>query len=344
MSESVEHPRKANIHDVARRAESSPATVSRVLSGSSYPVSEAMRRRIVEAAAELNYTANAIGRMLKTNDTHEIGVIVPTIANPFYAQIVVGIEKEAKERGYGMLLCNTLRDATDEDRYVETLFGKQVMGIALSSVAVDHARLRALQRKGLKVVFIDQEPSDANSGKVGLDFIRGGMLAAAHLLSNGHRSCAYFTAPLDKRSRVEVLEGFRLEHALRGRSLDPRHVLVDEREEESGRRLARRFLALTGRPTAVLAANDMIAIGAMQEFAARGVSVPDDVSVVGYDNIMLASLVRPGLTTVDPRSNEIGRLACRALVDMMEGETPEIRHVKVEPVLVERGSVKRPRA
>lgn len=350
MADSSDTPRKVNILDVARRAASSPATVSRVLSGSAYPVSAPMRQRILDAARDLNYTPNAIGRMLKTNDTREIGVVVPTIANPFYAQLVLGLEREAKRRGYGMLLCNSLRDAADEERCLETLFAKQVLGVALSTVAADHARLRLLQRKGLRVVSIDQEANDLRGGRVGLDFLRGGMLAAAHLLSCGHRSCAYLSAPLTKRSRVEVLEGFRLEHALRGRPLDPRCVLVDEREEETedggyefecGRRLARRLLALSPRPSALLAGNDLIAVGAMQELAAHGVSVPDGISVVGYDNILAARLVRPGLTTVDPQSTEIGRLACRTLLDMIEGGAAEVPSVKVDPVLVERGSVKR---
>ena len=350
MASVPEGVRKANILDVARVADSSPATVSRVLSNSGYPVSENMRQRVLDAAQSLNYTPNALGRMLKTNDTREIGVIIPTIANPFYAQIVLGLEKEAKRRGYGMLLCNSLRDADDEARYLETLYSKQVMGVALSSVGEDHRRLRELQRKGLKVVFIDQDTTDNRSGKVGFDFIKGGMLAAVHLLGAGHRNCAFFTPPLVKRSRVEVLEGFRLGHAMRGRMLDPRNVLVDEHEEETsdsvyefecGRRLAIRLLAMRDRPTAVFAVNDMIAISAMRECIERGVSVPDELSFVGYDNILLSSIVNPTLTTIDPLSLDIGRLACSMLVAMMEDTAPERSAVKVEPVLVERKSVRR---
>ena len=141
--------KRAGIHDVAREAGVSPATVSRVLNAAGYPVSEEVRKKVIQAADRLDYTPNQLGRMLKKNENRMIGIVVPTIANPFYSQIVIGIETEARRRGYGALLCNTFRDPEEENRCIQSLFEKQVMGIALSSVVENHALVRkALRQAG----------------------------------------------------------------------------------------------------------------------------------------------------------------------------------------------------
>lgn len=345
--------KRANIYDVAKEAGTSPTTVSRVLSSSGYPVSAEVRQRIVEAAERLEYTPNILGRMLKRNETRDIGVIIPTIANPFYPQIVLGIESEARRRGYGVLLCNTFREAQEEERYIHTLFQKQVMGVALSTVSDNHDTIRELQRKGLRVVIIDQEAADLDCGRIGFNYIKGGQLVGDYLVRMGHRNVACLTAPLSKFSRREILEGFRLGLALRGVELGSNRVLVDaqpEAEEQSeegiyefecGRRLADRLLALDPVPTAFFATNDMIAIGAMQQLLRRGVRVPEDISAVGFDNIVMASVTNPPLTTINQPSLEIGRFVCRMLIDMMEGTAAETLAMTLEPTLVERNSVKR---
>lgn len=340
---------RANIHDVAREAGTSPATVSRVINNTGYPVSAELRQKILQAAEKLEYTPNALGRMLKKNESRDIGVIIPTIANPFYPQIVLGIEMEAKRRGYGVFLCNTFREEAEENRYIKTLFQKQVLGIALSSVTERHDLIRDLQRKGLKVVFIDQEASDVDAGKIGFNYIKGGHLVADHLVRMGHSNVAYLTSPLARRSRREQLEGFRMGLARHGLEIPQCNVLVDGFEEESeqevyefecGSRLAGRLLELADRPTAVFTANDMIAIGAIRELLRRGVRVPDDISVVGFDNILLSSITNPPLTTIDQPSLETGRFVCRMLIGMIEGTETGNLTVSLEPTLVERGSVK----
>lgn len=335
---------------MAREAGVSPATVSRVLNATGYPVSDCARQKVISAADRLDYTPNQLGRMLQKNQNKTLGIIVPTITNPFYSQIVVGIETEARRRGYGALLCNTLRDAGEENKCILSLFEKQVEGIVISSVVEDHALIRSLQKKGLKLVLIDQDAPDLDCLRIGYNYIKSGIIAAEYLIGRGHRKAAFVSSPLNKRSRVELLEGFRAGYAMHGLELKTDHVILDEAEAEiddsiyeieCGKRLAPRLLSMKDRPTAVFAANDMIAIGIMQQMNAFGLSVPDDLSLIGFDNIILSSAVQPSLTTIEQPAAMTGRVACQLLIGMMEGSDANPLAISLEPRLVERNSVKR---
>jgi LacI family transcriptional regulator len=339
---------RPTINDIAREAGASPATVSRVMSNSRYPVRDEVRQRILQAARKLDYSPNLLGRMLRSNDSRVIGIVVPTIANPFYSQVVIGMETEARRRGYGTLLCNTFRDAAEEEKCLRWLFDRQVLGVALSSVAESHGALRELARKGLRAVFIDQAAGDMDCARIGFNYIRGGVIAAEHLIARGHSRMAFLTSPLVRRSRLEQFEGFKMGHSMHALDFNPAWLLEDEAEAESpdgayefecGKRLAVRLLMMKERPTAVFAANDMIAAGALQHLSVSGVSVPGDISVVGFDNILLSQVVHPPLTTIEQPSAEIGRLACRMIVEMLEGGSGAPA-ISLEPTLIERDSVK----
>lgn len=340
--------KRANIHDVAREAGASAATVSRVLNDSKYPVRDEIRQRILKAAKKLKYTPNILGRMLKKNETREVGVIIPTITNPFYSQIVLGIEVEARRRGYGLLLCNTFRDCADERRCIESLFQKQVRGIALSTVMNDLGYLNDMLQKGLRIVLIDQETDDIECGRIGFNYIRGGVLAARHLLDCGHRNIVFLSPPLNKSTRTELLAGFTMAHSMCGVEFHAENVIADEQEEdiegiyefECGKRLVGRMLALKNRPTAIFAVNDMLAFGIMQELAALGFVIPDDFSIIGFDNIQMSSLINPPLTTINQSAMETGKFVCKTLIDMIEEHSGNKLSLTLEPTLVVRKSVK----
>lgn len=341
--------KRASIKDVARIAGTSQATVSRTLNDTGYPVKEELRQRIFAAAKELEYTPNLLGRMLKCNQNKELGIIIPTIVNPFYTQIILGMEIEARKSDYGVLLCNTLRSTTIENDDLRSLFNKQIMGIAIASVTDEHALLRSLQQKGLKIVIIDQDVQDVEPcAKVGFNYLRAGMLAAEKLITYGHRNMAYLSSPLNRRSRMELLEGFRAGHIMHGLTLQEENILVDESEAESGegiyelecaKRLAQRLTALSNRPDGIFVTNDMIAIGILSELSAYGVNVPSDISMVGFDNILFSAMVSPQLTTIESPAQQIGILACKMLIGMLTGETPNPPHITLEPKWIERGSV-----
>ncbi|HML48249.1 MAG TPA: LacI family DNA-binding transcriptional regulator, partial [Clostridia bacterium] len=290
--------KRIGIKDVAKAAGTSPTTVSRVLNDTGYPVSEALRERILAVAKELDYTPNMLGRMLQSDQSQELGIVIPNIVNPFYTQIVLGLETESRRGGYGVLLCNTLRSISIETSSLRSLFDKRILGVAIASVAKEHSCLRSLQQQGMKVVVVDQEIPDVDAcGRVGFNYVRAGILAAEHLIKTGHGSTAYLSSPLNRHSRRDLLEGFRQGHARYGLSFPPGHVLVDEAEAESdegiyelecAQRLTRRLLRMKKRPEGIFVTNDLIAIGVLSELAEQGVSVPAEISVIGFDNIFLS--------------------------------------------------------
>lgn len=341
--------KKATVHDIAAETGLSVATVSRVLSNSGYPVKEETRKIILETAGRLNYIPNLVGRMLKKSDSRDIGVIIPSISNPFYPEMVLGIETEARKNGYNTLLCNSFRDPQTEKAYIESLYQKQVKGIIISSIGKNQNFLTRMQENGVKIVACDQGVENFDCCRVGFNFLKGAVLAVEYLITLGHRNIAFLTAPLNRRSRKDILEGYKKAMGEAGIPIYPENILVADWEEEdesgryefeNGKRLIEKFLKLKERPTAIFAINDMTAVGAMQGLAADGLKIPEDVSVVGFDNILLSSVVTPMLTTVSHPSFETGRQACKLLLDSMGDENQPAIAVTLEPELILRDSVK----
>lgn len=349
MKKRLDIKKKTTIYDIAQEVGTSTATVSRVLSKSGYPVKEELRKKIIEAAQKLNYTPNILGRMLKKSENKDIGVIIPTISNPFYPQMVLGIELEARRRGYNILLCNSFRDPETEKTYITSLVQKQVKGIIISSVDENHMFLKEIIENQVRIVAFDQDINELKCSKVGFDFVKGGMMAVEHLIKMGHRNIAFLTSPLTRKSRRETMEGYRLAILANNLDFNERNIIASRTEEEfenvtyefeNGRRLARDFMKLKNRPTAVFAINDMTAFGIIRELWDNGIRVPDDVSIVGFDNIEVSSMTNPPLTTVNQPSFETGKLACKTLLDSMEDDEYGKVSITLEPSLVERKSVK----
>jgi LacI family transcriptional regulator len=345
--------KKTTIYDIAAEVGTSAATVSRVLSDSGYPVREELKRRIINTAQKLKYSPNMVGRMLKKSGSMDIGVIIPTISNPFYPHIILGIELEARQRGYNILLCNSFRDPEAEKRYIESLYQKQVRGIIVSSIDENHMYLREMQKNGVKIIVFDQNIDGLKCGRVGFDFVKGGLMAIEHLIGLGHERIAFLSSPFKRRSRRETHEGYRLGLLKHGLRYDEDLVLVSDFEEESregtyefenGKKLAAHFLKKSKkeRPTAIFAVNDMTAFGIIQQLGENGVGVPEDVSVVGFDNIEISSMINPPLTTVNQPSFETGRLASKLLLDSMKGEEHSEVSITLEPSLVVRKSTTGP--
>jgi LacI family transcriptional regulator len=341
--------KKSTIYDVAAKAGVSTATVSRLLSNSGYPVSAELKQRILSAVEALNYTPNIVGRLLKNNRSTDIGIVIPTISNPYYAMLILGAEQEARRQGYNLFLCNSLRDAATERKYLESLFQKQVRGILISTVGENSALLREIQKYGMQIVTFDHDPANLHCSRIGFDYAGGAMMAVEHLINNGHKRIAFLSAPITKESRRDVLSGYKQGLQKNGMTLRNEYIVISRSEEEledgtyefeNGRRLAGMFLELTDRPTAILAINDLTAVGVMHELAAHNVKVPDDVSVMGFDNIEFSAMVSPPLTTIHQPAFETGRSACRILLDRLNGERSEEISIIIQPTLVIRKSVK----
>lgn len=341
--------KRVTIHDIAKEAGVSAATVSRVLSNSDYPVSAKLKSKIQSLAEQMNYIPNLLGKQLKTDNNMTIGVIIPTISNPFYAAVMLGIEEAARKSGYHVLLCNSLQDGTLEDAYLKTLFEKQVKGVILSSISRNRKLLAQLIQMGLNVIAIDQKLDVPDVLQIEFDYRRGGHMAASYLLAQGHRRIGYVTAPLDRPSRQEIYQGFF--EALHAAGIDKDDALVQIADEEervydgiyefdNGKLLTRNLLQAEQRPTAIFACNDLTAFGVINELSSSGLRVPDDISVVGFDNIEFSRMVTPALTTIKQPNYEMGKLACSMLLDRLKKDNNHETDVMLLPKLIVRDSVK----
>lgn len=338
---------KATIYDIAKLAHTSTATVSRVLSDSTYPVKDELKQRVLNAAKNLNYTPNLLGRQLKTNITRDIGIIIPNISNQFYPLLLLGVEDVAREKGYNVLLCNSLRNSQNERKYLTSLFEKQIKGVIISSITKNQDYLKSLQQKGLKIVAFDQGIT-LDCSKISFDFYSGGYMAAEHLIKLGHKKIAFLTAPLTRYSRKKIFEGFM--NCLKDNhvSIPNEYILVSEVEEESreqiyefknGKYLIEKLLQSGSiLPTALFCINDMTAFGAIQKLTANSIWVPKDISVMGFDNIPASEMLTPPLTTIDQSAYETGALAAELLISNLENTKDKNVEILLKPKLIVRGS------
>ena len=350
MTTRPKNKKAATINDIARAGNISSATVSRVLGDSNYPVSAAMRKKVKQIAKELNYSPNLLGRMLKRNEINDIGVILPTIQNPFYTEVLIGIEMEAKKNGYDILLYDSYRNANEERRHIKKLCQKQVKGIIISSVDKNPAALSEFLRTGGSVILFDQDVDFPEGIKIKFDFIKAGRIAVEHLISMGHENIAFLSSPLVLKSRINILEGYKQALAANNIRLRQENILITENELdiedgiyefENGKELARLFISLKERPTAIFAVNDITAFGIIQQLADDGISVPEDVSVVGFDNIEISKMVNPPLTTIEQPSYETGRVAGKMLIDSLGENTVKSNFtITLEPSIIVRKSVR----
>ncbi|TBL77350.1 LacI family DNA-binding transcriptional regulator [Paenibacillus thalictri] len=343
--------KQVTIHDIAKLVNASAATVSRVLSNSSYPVSQELSEKIKLAAKQLNYTPNMLGRQLKTRNSMTIGVIIPSISNPFYADIVLGIEEVARKYDHQVFLCNSHQNPQLETEYLQNLLEKQVKGLIISSISNQQDLLGDYLAKGMRVISIDQAIDIPDIYQIGFDYRKGGYIACKHLIDNGHRKIAFLSAPLDRPSRRGVFQGYQ--EALQEAGIEPEsswlqiHQFVKgERlgsavEFTNGRMLARNIIHMADRPTAIITCNDLTAIGAMNELMTYGVKVPDEISVIGFDNIEISQMVTPLLTTIDHPKYEMGQMACSMLMDVLQGIPVHVKEQILQPRLIDRSSVKK---
>ena len=344
--------KKATVSDIAKRAGVSAATVSRVMNDTDYPVRAELRARVLDAAAQLNYKPNVFSQILKGSPSREIGVIVPSITNLFYAQLVSSVEEECLRRGYTPIICSSQNSSELEKRHLENLERKQVEGVLLSCVHLNDSLLDALADSTRAFVLFDQTTPGYGGDCVGFDFFAGGYMATKHLLDCGHRDIAFLSGPIDRPSRNQYFEGYR--RALRDagvRMNNRRVVLYGDSEINSdasletdfryGWELGRILMQGDYLPDALVMVNDMMAIGTIKYLEQEGVRVPQDISVIGFDDISICSMVSPALTTIVQPARETGRLASQILLDRLEGKEVAEGNVILQPRLVERESVRR---
>ena len=341
---------RATIKEIARLAGTSIATVSRVLRKVDHPVKSELREQVLRAAKELNYSPNLIGRFLKSSSSNDIGVIIPTISNPFYPLLILGIEEVFDRYGYNMLLCNSFRNEKKEMNYVQLLQQKQVNGLIIASISSDREYLQTQINAGLRVVTLDQSVENLNCSKVVINYELSSKMAMEHLWANGHRKIGFISAPLSIISRKLIYSGYVKSLEKYQIPINKEWLYITEHETETngefyefenGKKLAGRLAETVDRPTALLVINDMTAYGLMHELANQNISVPADISIISFDNIFFSQVTNPPLTTIGYSTYEMGRLAAECLIKDMKGEHAETVNIVIQPELIERKSVQK---
>lgn len=336
--------KRPTIRDVAALAGVSHQTVSRVLNDQENVI-RPTRERVLAAIRELGYVPNPSARSLSLNRLHTLGVVTTDISDYFFSQAIAGAEAEARRRDLFLIIGSLDEEAQGDERaYLRLMLERRVEGLIVAGPThLEQDWLLHPLAHRLPIVAITSELALPEVSVVDVDNQRGGRDATLHLVEHGHRAVATVTGPLEWRSARERLDGYR--EALRIRGLEEDKLLVESCPDwrlESGREAARRLLD-SGRPfTALFAQSDLFALGAISEIRSRGLTVPDDVSVVGYDDIPVAQYLDPPLTTMSQPMRDVGALAVRLVVAQLGADggarEEQSRHLLRAP-LVSRGTV-----
>lgn len=317
----------ATIRDVAERAGVSVASVSRVLNGAD-PVSDATRARVLEATAALEYVPHSGARSLSTSRTQTVGVILPDLYGEFFSELIRGMDVAAREHGYHLIVSSSHDDADEASAAIRSMRGR-VDGLIVLSPHLDAAKLTASLAGRLPVLLMNGGARDAGRPSVVVDNHGGAVAAVEHLLATGRRRIAHIAGPAGNIEAEARLAGY-LEAVTRG-GLTP-VVVEGDFTQASGHRVGATLARRTSPPDAVFAANDTMAIGAMLALQEAGIRCPEDVAMVGFDDVPLAELVRPALTTLRIRIVDMGRNALERLVRIIESAGSDVADTACEVV------------
>jgi len=325
-----------NIFDVARLARVSIATVSRVTNQSPHKVNAVTKKRVLEAIRELDYRPNALAKGLLIKKTMTIGVIIPDISNPYYAEMVRGIQDLADQQGYAVMLQNTDRRQDRIINYIYLLREKAADGVIFGGGILSGEKvLETLKEIRERVVVIGRHKVALPA--VTIDNSGGAIEAAQHLIDLGHQKIGFIGGPEKSPTARDRFQGFLKTMHRNGCSTDPHWIQQGDFTPVSGYRIAQGLLARNPRPTAIFAANDQMAFGAVKAAKEAKLSVPEDLSIVGFDNIPLCCYFDPPLTTVEIPIYSLGYAAMGMLVNLISGKTTEsLKSFKTK--LVVRGS------
>jgi LacI family transcriptional regulator len=339
LEERVKVP--VSIREVAAHAGVSLGTVSNVLNRPEI-VAQPTRDRVLASIRELGFVRNESARQLRAARSRTIGLVVLDVANPFFTDLARGVEDEANKAGLAVILCNSDDQERKEKRYLELLEEHRVHGVLITPVTGAGPRLARLQRRGIPVVLVDSRSPSYGQCSVAVNDVLGGDLAVSHLIAAGHERIAYISGPPVVRQVADRHEGALLAMRRAGRDDQDLEVIeADGLNVAAGQKAGAQIAALPARdrPTSVFCANDLIALGILQEMTRNRIGVPEDISIVGYDDIDFAAAAVPPLTSVRQPRLQLGRTAARLLLDeAADGETHQHRQVIFEPELVVRQS------
>jgi LacI family transcriptional regulator len=330
---------KYTMRDVARLAGVSTSTVSAVINGS-VPVSSARAEKVRAAMTALDYHPDEVARSLKTGRTNVVGVIVPDITNAFYPEVVRGVEEAAGKAGYSVLLCDSSEDARTEEKHLNTLFARRVDGVLLACCAHSTA-YDTMVRRRFPMVFVDRVPAAAPEGTIATDNVGSGAMAARHLIALGHERIAMLAGNLELSPHRDRLEGFRKAMQETNLPIRDEYLISGGVQVQDGDDAGVQLLALHPRPTAIMVSNNQLFLGLLQALERRQVRIPEEVSVVGFDDHVWNAHFHPSLTAVAQATFEMGRRGFELLQRIMgrkPGEELPEKHVRLEAELRVRNS------
>ncbi|WHH58052.1 LacI family DNA-binding transcriptional regulator [Petroclostridium sp. X23] len=324
----------ATIRDIAKKANVAVSTVSYVLNNRK-KVKPETKERIMQVIEELNYQPRSVARSLKTKKTLTIGIMLPDICNLFFTETTRGIEDVANKYGYNVILCNTDKDSKKEKEYLNTLYSKDIDGIIFIGTCRNHHIIK--NKQDTPIVFINSKVGD-NICSVLVDDIKGGYTATKYLLERRKSEVTLLTGPLSRSSFFERMTGYL--NALKSEGIEYNELLVHQCDVsfQGGYDIIRTIYDEGSGIKSIFAASDVIALGAVRALIEKGVRVPEDVSVVGYDDISIAGMFIPSLTTIHQPKYWMGEKAAELLIKRIEDRSLKSEHIVLEPKLIVRES------
>ncbi len=326
------------IRDVAKHAGVSPITVSRVINNSDY-VSDATRARVEAAIEELGYVPNMLGPSLRFKQTMTLALVLTDITNPFWTTVARGVEDIAQASGYSIILCNTDESQEKQDQYLDMLLRRRIDGIVLVPAQSAAEPVQTIQKHGVPVVVLDRQIPDLEVDIVRADSENGAYQLTAHLLELGHRQIAMLAGPEMVSTAQDRVSGYQRALEVFGLTADTARIYWGAFTVKSGREMALRALADRPELTAMFAANNFIAIGALQAIREKGLVVPDDIALVTVDDIPPAFTIDPFLTVARQPALEMGQQAAQLLLDRLNSEQSNgCQHIILPTELIIRAS------
>lgn len=328
------------IYDVAKEAGVSIATVSKVVNGTGR-ISEKTSKHVREVIERLNYQPSTIASALTSKRTYTLGIIVPNIANPFFGEVTRIIEKYAHESGYTMMVCSTYNEIDREIQNIQLLLRQQVDGIIMATEQISNEVLVDLNIRNVPIVKFSAFNDSEKMLSISTNNYEGGQKAAAYLYENGHRD-VWIIGEQSRHSEQQRIAGFRAYYTQQGHVLEDSVIYHSDTEYEEAIEVVKKLLKQNRLPSAIFVTTDIVAVILMNIAQQLGIRVPEDLSVIGFDNTIFAQLYHPQLTTIAQPVNAMGRLAVKSLIETIEGKvTSPFQLTYFEPKLIERATVRR---
>jgi len=326
---------KKNVKDIRDLAEIlglSTTTISRVLNGKSvkYRISEATKIRVFEAASEYNYVPNQLARGLKLDKTHTIGLIIPDIADPFFADIARSIELGARNKGYSLFLCDSGGDLAVEMQLIYLMLSHKVDGIVIAPVGTDSNHLLEIYKSGVPTVLIDRYFPEIDLPYITSDNYQGSYDAVNYLISSGHTRIGCIQGIPNSQTSMDRVLGYRDALQKNAIPVDESLISGDNFSIENGYKHTRILFSMDNPPTAIIALSNRISLGVINALSELKLNIPDDISIIGFDEQPYSGYLGTPLTTIDLRKSEIGQLSVEVLIKYIENQTYYKKIVKIK--------------